>query len=195
MRVDTNIIDMTEWGNPVYWCRIQYRGAFKQKSFPFSRYGDKEKALNAARRWRDQASRKLGSSPRQTGYVKHRRYQIRTDKRGKSLDLPVGVTRAYKPADHYADGIRRLYIAVNWRDHWDKDWPKREMVRQRLTSFFVGPVDATPPEVLREAIRCACEFRKAYETALKRGKIFDEHKTKLRLRRRLERTRRQCELK
>lgn len=193
MRVDFNITDLSEWGSQSYFCRVGYRGKYKRKNFSFVRYGGKEKALEAATRWRDQVNKKLGAPAKRTGYTKHRRYLIRSDKCGVNQDLPVGVTRYYKCGSHYADGVDRLFFVVNWSDHWSEDWPKNEMVRPRSTSFWVGPVNDIYPEVLREGIRCACEFRKAYETALKRGKHFDECKTKKRLRRRLERIRRQLE--
>lgn len=195
MRADFNILDMSKHGNPAYWCRVQHRGVIKRKSFSFKRHGGKENALEAAKRWRDQMNTKLGAPVGRNGYTARRQYRIRTDKSGDSLDLPVGVTRQYDRGHNYADGIDRLYIVVNWRGHWEKDWPKTKPPRSRSTGFHCGPVDTVDPEVLRMAIRCACAFRKAYERALKRGTHFDDKKTMLRLRRELLRTKRQCRAK
>lgn len=142
----------------LFQVRIQRNNRILGGSFSEKDLGSRDKALRAARAWRDDT---LERNP--PVYATADSY-ARQPHKDKSDDLPAGVSRLLVPDYRSGSGIFYLRFAVAWKERSGK---------RRLKGFQVGPEEAISEEDELHGELTARAFREHWEYCWDRGIDFD----------------------
>lgn len=169
-KVDLNITDISGGAANAYQTRVKIEGVEYSKSFNWNKYGSKEKALNAARRFRNKIYKEHGiAKPKLTNGVYRRTHNSIKYKDDATTDV-VGVQRICRVDDRRPQYGAVISYAATWRDRWDKGTTSNPRPRQKM--FYCGYEDEVTEEMEDAAFEAACDFRYKYEQALKKNKKF-----------------------